>query len=189
MALFDHQLFERDQQLSRKMRIAENPGTMRTASAVLAHSGDSWFWGAGLLLVWYFSAHINWRQWSLFTLLAVSVLAAIVMTMKFIIRRRRPEGEWGQIYRSTDPHSFPSGHAARAFLIAAVALAWGPWQLALSLLIWAPLVSLARVAMGVHYVSDVVAGALVGVVIAAGFLILQPQTLAFLQFISPFPLW
>jgi undecaprenyl-diphosphatase len=47
----------------------------------------------------------------------------------------------------------------------------GPAWLAGILLIWAPLVSLARVAMGVHFLSDVLAGALLGVVIGllAGF--------------------
>jgi membrane-associated phospholipid phosphatase len=32
-------------------------------------------------------------------------------------------------------------------------------------LVWAPLVALARVAMGVHYLSDIVAGALLGLVV------------------------
>jgi undecaprenyl-diphosphatase len=91
------------------------------------------------------------------------------------VRRKRPEGEWGRIYRFTDPHSFPSGHAARAFLIATVATALGPAWLAIALWIWAPLVALARVAMGVHYLSDIVAGALFGILVASiGLLIYQP---------------
>jgi membrane-associated phospholipid phosphatase len=89
-----------------------------------------------------------------------------VMSIKFLVRRRRPEGEWGSIYRNTDPHSFPSGHAARAFLIAVVASALAPAWLGILLWIWAPLVSIARVAMGLHYVSDVVAGAMLGIVVA-----------------------
>jgi len=88
-----------------------------------------------------------------------------VMMLKFIIRRRRPEGEWGGIYRNTDPHSFPSGHAARAFMIALVATSLGPAWAGILLWVWAPLVSLARVAMGVHYLSDIVAGALLGILI------------------------
>ena len=56
------------------------------------------------------------------------------------------------IYRKTDPHSFPSGHAARAFMIAVLATGLGPGWLAVVLWVWAPLVSVARVAMGVHYV-------------------------------------
>ena len=52
-------------------------------------------------------------------------LAGVVLAIKFLVRRERPQGEWGGIYRNTDPHSFPSGHAARAFLIAVVASALG----------------------------------------------------------------
>jgi undecaprenyl-diphosphatase len=94
----------------------------------------------------------------------IIVLALIVTALKFSIRRRRPEGEWGAIYRSTDPHSFPSGHAARAALLAILSLAWGPSWLGAMLLIWAPFVLLARVAMGLHYLSDVIVGATLGVI-------------------------
>jgi undecaprenyl-diphosphatase len=96
----------------------------------------------------------------------ISLLAAMVLLIKFRIKRKRPEGEWGRVYRASDPHSFPSGHAARAFLLATIASGLGPSSLATILWIWAPLVALARVAMGVHYLSDIVAGALFGIIIA-----------------------
>ena len=77
-----------------------------------------------------------------------------------------PPGEWGAIYRTTDPHSFPSGHAARSVLLAILLTAWGPaWAAPLAIL-WAPLVALARVSLGVHYLSDVVAGGLLGLAAA-----------------------
>jgi len=103
-----------------------------------------------------------WSAWGRNLLIAIAALAALVLAIKFLVRRRRPEGEWGAIYRSTDPHSFPSGHAARAFLIALLAAGLGPGWLALVLWLWAPLVALARVAMGVHYLSDIIAGVLIG---------------------------
>ena len=106
-------------------------------------------------------------------LAATAALAAIVMTIKLIIRRRRPEGEWGAMYRVTDPHSFPSGHAARAILLAVLAVGMGPWWLALILCIWAPLVVLARAAMGVHYLSDVVAGAALGLIVGVITLVIR----------------
>jgi undecaprenyl-diphosphatase len=154
-------LLELDARLSTRMRVAERPGPFRTVMAVLAHSGDSWFWWAGLALLWWRGDQF-WRPWARTVLIAIIVLAAIVLAVKFTIRRRRPDGEWGALYRTTDPHSFPSGHAARATLIAVLAIGLGPWWLAVILCIWAPLVSLARVAMGVHYLSDVVAGAVLG---------------------------
>jgi undecaprenyl-diphosphatase len=92
------------------------------------------------------------------------VTAVVVMAIKFTVRRSRPEGEWGRIYRSTDPHSFPSGHAARAAMLAVLGLGLGPAWLGIALLIWAPLVGLARVVLGVHYPSDVAAGMVLGAV-------------------------
>jgi membrane-associated phospholipid phosphatase len=163
-------LLELDARLSARMRVAERPGLFRTIAAVLAHSGDSWFWLAGLALLWWRGDQF-WRPWALTVLIAIIVLAVVVLAVKFIVRRRRPDGEWGALYRTTDPHSFPSGHAARAILIAVLAIGLGPWWLAAILCIWAPLVSLARVAMGVHYLSDVVAGAVLGGI--AGVIALQ----------------
>ncbi len=154
-------LLDLDARLSARLRVAERPGVLRTMAILLAHSGDSWFWWAGLgLLIW--RGDPFWRSWALTVLISILALAVLVMAIKFSIRRRRPEGEWGRFYRSTDPHSFPSGHAARAILIAVLALGLGPGWLALILCLWAPLVCLARVAMGVHYLSDILAGMLLG---------------------------
>jgi undecaprenyl-diphosphatase len=177
-----------DARLSDRLRVAEKPGALRNIAIFFAHSGDSWFWGAALVILWWLGNSF-WKRWALIELAGISVLAALVMSLKFIIRRRRPEGEWGGIYRSTDPHSFPSGHAARAFMIAVVAAGLGPGLAALILWIWAPLVALARVAMGVHYVSDVVAGFVVGILM--GLFVIQIHQVFFIWLgtLIHFPLW
>ena len=162
---FIKRMLELDRDGSYALRVAEKPGTLRKVSMFFAHSGDSWFWGLGMLILWELGS-IFWQEWAVYELFWISVLAALVLVLKFSIRRKRPEGEWGAIYRNTDPHSFPSGHAARAFLIAVLATLLGPGWLAVLLWIWAPIVSLARVAMGVHYISDVIAGAIVGILVA-----------------------
>ncbi len=154
-------ILELDRRWTARLRVAERPGALRRLAALLAHSGDSWLWLLGLLVVWW-KGDPRWRAWAVDYGSAVISLAIVVLAIKFAVRRQRPAGEWGAIYRNTDPHSFPSGHAARAFLLAALSLGLGPAWLAPLLLIWAPLVSLARVAMGVHYLSDVVVGALLG---------------------------
>jgi membrane-associated phospholipid phosphatase len=181
-------LLELDARWSESVRVAEKPGLLRTVSMVLAHSGDSWFWGLGLLILYFVTSNPFWKQWAVTQFLWIAILAVVVMTTKFTVRRRRPEGEWGAIYRNTDPHSFPSGHAARAFLIAVIATGLGPVWLAVILWVWAPLVALARAAMGVHYLSDVVAGALVGIVVGVIALWLNPQLMSFIQELTG-PLW
>ncbi len=154
-------LLELDARLSARMRVAERPGLIRTAAAIFAHSGDSWFWWAGLALLWW-RGDAFWKSWALTVLISIITLALIVLVIKFTIRRQRPKGEWGAFYRKSDPHSFPSGHAVRAVLIAVLTIGLGPWWLAVILCLWAPLVALGRVAMGVHYLSDVVAGGVLG---------------------------
>jgi undecaprenyl-diphosphatase len=181
-------ILELDARLSNQMRVAEKPGALRAIAVFLAHSGDSWFWAIGLFALWI-SGPPFWKEWAVVQFASISVLAVFVLLVKFRVKRRRPEGEWGRIYRSTDPHSFPSGHAARAFLIAAIAAGLGPPGLAAALWIWAPLVSLARVAMGVHYLSDIVAGALLGIIVAVIGLQIYPPLLSWIFSVLGFSLW
>ena len=156
-------LLKLDERWSQRIRVAEKPGLLRTLAAFLAHSGDSWFWLLGLVLLYVLGDEFwRWRASVLGT--GILITAIVVLIIKFTVRRRRPEGEWGGFYRKSDPHSFPSGHAVRAVMLAVVAIGIGPGWLALLLAIWAPLVALARAAMGVHYLSDVLAGMLLGVV-------------------------
>ena len=181
-------LLELDARLSDQLRVAEKSGLLRNIAAFLAHSGDSWFWAAALIIFWFFS-NSTLKQWEVVEFFGILGLAVAVLAIKFLVRRERPQGEWGGIYRTTDPHSFPSGHAARAFLIAVLGTALGPAWLAIMLWIWAPLVSLARVAMGVHYLSDVIAGAILGILVAlVGLQIYQPL-INWLTALIGFPLW
>ena len=182
-------VLEVDARTSNRLRVAEQPGLLRNISVFFAHSGDSWFWALGLILLWAFTNDAHWKKWAVVLFGGVSALAVIVMALKFIIRRRRPEGEWGGIYRNTDPHSFPSGHAARAILIAVLAAGLGPAWLAVLLWLWAPLVALARVAMGVHYLSDIVAGVLLGLLMGLLSLALYTQLLDWVMGWLGFLLW
>jgi undecaprenyl-diphosphatase len=133
---------EFDARWSARLRVAEKPGNLRTLAMVFAHSGDSWFWLLGLGLIWAFG-NPAYQDLTVRFIVAILVLAVLVMVTKFTIR---------------------SGHAARAALIATLALLWCPIAIGLALTLWALLVCLARIAMGVHYPSDVLAGALLGLI-------------------------
>ena len=108
--------------------------------------------------------------------LAASVLVAVVIEMllaplsKFILDRPRPE--WAHPLSREAGTSFPSGHAAAAgMLLTVVVLLACPWvgnsaraRFAAVLLVAASatLISLSRIFLGVHYLSDVVGGLLLG---------------------------
>ena len=176
------QIQDLDYKLSARLRVAEEPGLIRTISIILAHSGDSWFWLLALLIL-MLAGKGEWSYIAFLILFAISFAAVLVMILKFTIRRRRPEGEWGQIYRKTDPHSFPSGHATRAILISFLSIFICPPWLALILVIWGPLVALARVAMGVHYLSDILAGGVLGILIGTIILQIQPVVAIILEWV------
>jgi undecaprenyl-diphosphatase len=173
-------LLKIDASLSAKLRLDQSSPWWKLIT-FLAHSGDSWFWMLGLLLIWLLGNE-QWHDLAALMAAAVAGLAISVFVIKFTVRRQRPPGEWGAIYRNTDPHSFPSGHAARAGLLAVLALGLGPLWFGIILLLWAPLVSLARVGTGVHYLSDIIAGLILGVFAGLAMIAISPwviQTFTF----------
>lgn len=167
-------IVELDKKYSHQVRSAEKPGLLRNIAIFFSHSGDSWFWAIGLIAMWFFG-DTTLKKIATIIFFGIGGLAVVVFLVKFIFKRQRPAGEWGTIYRSTDPHSFPSGHAARAFMIAVLGTLLTPGWLALVLWLWAPLVAFSRVTMGVHYLSDVIVGAILGILVAfLGLQIYQP---------------
>jgi len=162
-----------DASLTEKLRVKSLKGFWSKIFAFFAHSGDSWFLLAGLAVVWFFTDGF-WHGYTAYLAVCIIILAVIVLVIKFSVKRTRPPGEWGEIYRNTDPHSFPSGHAARAVMLAMLAVTMGVQWFGVVMVIWAPLVVLARVIMGVHYLSDVLAGTFLGLLAGYGFTVFYP---------------
>ena len=161
---------EADRIYTARLRLSEKPGPLRRLAAFLAHSGDSWFWVPGLAIAWLVSGQAV-KLLAAELIAAIALMALVVFAIKRRVRRERPKGEWGGLYRRADPHSVPSGHAARMALLAVLAVGLGPAWFAVLLLVWAPLVALARVALGVHFLSDVIVGAALGIVLGLALLV------------------
>src|SRR6185312_90854 len=105
-------------------------------------------------------------------LAAIVAQSALVSLIKATVGRVRPCDAlaWCPPLGVPSPggHSFPSGHAAGSFAFAAfVALRAPRW--AVPAILWAVLVAWSRVVLGVHYPSDVLAGALLGTAVGIGF--------------------
>jgi undecaprenyl-diphosphatase len=157
------ELVKKDAALSQKLLVPEDKRLLRGLLDAISHSCDSWYWLIALVIIWAVTDGTP-RQIAIFMAFGLFLLAAIVLAAKFLIKRPRPEGEFGQIYRITDPHSFPSGHAARAMAIAVMVSTLGGVWVALLVFAWAILVGYSRIALALHYVSDVVAGWLIGLI-------------------------
>lgn len=104
-------------------------------------------------------------------LACVAVTSGVVnLALKPLARRRRPHLHAeavapGARVPMPDSHSFPSGHSAAAFAFATGAGRAMP-QTALPLGALATAVAYSRVHTGVHYPSDVLVGALCGILLA-----------------------
>jgi len=143
---------------------SSRPGRLaRALLSALAHSGDSAVVLPILGFAWWYG---GFRPEGAIAAAVAAVLAAMATAglAKLIFRRARPEGEWGAVYRRLDPHSFPSGHAARTLALGlAVFITLGPGP-GLLLVAWSAAVGLSRVALGVHWPSDIAAGWALGLV-------------------------
>jgi membrane-associated phospholipid phosphatase len=139
-------------------------GVPRAALSIVAHSGDSLVLIPSLALLWWLG---RFSRSSIAVPLGIGYILSVLVTsiVKYAVRRRRPEGEWGALYRKTDPHSFPSGHASRTVTLSLIVLARDLTLAGVLLLAWSVLVGVSRIAMGVHYLLDVLAGYLLGLAV------------------------
>jgi membrane-associated phospholipid phosphatase len=165
-----------DARLTARLQSAAVGRGRRTILSITAHSGDSAIIIPAFGVLW---AVDGFSLQSYVLSLAAAFAGTVVLTsaLKWGFRRGRPKGDWGGLYRRTDPHSFPSGHASRT--VALCLTAFGRhWPLAGALLLlWSLLVGYARVAMGVHYVLDVLAGYLLGAAVGVAAWLLTSQGL------------
>ena len=107
------------------------------------------------------------RKAGALALLAMALgLVVTNLTIKPLVDRSRPwlmvEG-LAHLVEENDPHSFPSGHTCAAFAAGIVWMRTLPWRWGrIAAVVLAVLMGLSRLYVGVHYPSDVLAGAVVG---------------------------
>lgn len=136
--------------------------------AAVSRLGDGMFWYGlmALLLIGEGSAALA----GVLHMVVVGALAlALYKWLKRKTLRPRPCDLHPAVVRGTAPldeFSFPSGHTLHAVSFTVVALAYFPW-LAPILLPFTLLVAASRVVLGLHYPTDVLAGAAIGYALAA----------------------
>lgn len=101
--------------------------------------------------------------------IGTSVIEAVGLTygLKYAFDRQRPYIKYPDKIHPIEPEdspSFPSGHTAAAFSLAtSLSITYPKWYVIAPSAIWACGVGFSRINQGVHYPSDVLAGAAIGV--------------------------
>lgn len=143
----------------------------------IADSLDVLVIGAALVYLFYFfAAHPRWKEkslrawiWECFTI-TVSVLVAdgVTAVLKIIFNTARPfvaHLDVNPLVSESMYTSFPSGHAT-VFFALATALYLYNRKVGSVFFLFAVIIALSRMVVGVHYPIDILAGALIGVVVS-----------------------
>ena len=102
---------------------------------------------------------------------ALYIGASVIISMeianifKYSVNRPQPFVTYPFIEKETNggSPSFPSGHTSDAFSLAtSLSIAYSKWYVVIPSYLWAGAVGYSRMDLGVHYPSDVLAGAIIG---------------------------
>lgn len=98
---------------------------------------------------------------------SVAVTFLVTFVLKYLVDRARPFEAYPDLitpFSLPEDPSFPSGHTATAFALAtALCIRYPRWYVIGPALLWACAVGVSRMNEGVHYPTDVLAGAALGV--------------------------
>ena len=133
--------------------------------SLLSRTGDGHLYALAIAMLYLFGDRFEER------ILAVAVLAFALelpafFVLKNSIRRDRPCDVLSTSRKAVQPSdkfSMPSGHTSAAFVVATLVFIFAE-PMAEIAFVWASLVGMSRIVLGVHYPSDVAAGALLGIV-------------------------
>lgn len=155
-----------DRKIMHQVNRWEPPRWFRAWMLASSRAGDCWLWlGLGVILL-LFGGEQRFR-----VMFAGSAAAAagwaIFFLIKRVIGRERPCTQephcWSKLL-PPDRFSFPSGHTIMAFAIAVPVGICYPSLLA-GLVFCAMSIAASRVILGLHYVTDVLAGIAIGCIV------------------------
>jgi undecaprenyl-diphosphatase len=152
-----------DYQLMRRVNRWRAPRWVRWWSIGATRAGDGWLWSlCGVALL---ASHDADRYAAIVAgLLAAAMGTVVFRVLKRAVGRKRPcvhEPHCWATLLPPDQFSFPSGHSITAFAVA-VSLGYFYPPLLAGLLFCAMSVAISRILLGLHFLTDVLAGSALG---------------------------
>ena len=153
-----------DQDIMRRMQRWRAPRWMQWWIIAATRCGDGWLWGAYALAILISGLP---HRFEAVAAAGMAVGSGIVL-FRFVKRRvgRKPPCHlethcWANLL-PPDQFSFPSGHTITAFAVA-ILLGWFFPEQRAGLLFSAASVAASRILLGMHFLTDVVAGCAIGI--------------------------
>jgi len=166
-----------DTSISSTLAICAQPGSIfRPFAMLLEWSGHGVPWFVIIICIIVKTPLVERAKLYIFYNYLFGLILDVIFvgSLKGIFKRTRPVDNHAKDQRiviSVDKYSFPSGHAARATLMVYMTLDLFPTLKTTSKILlnsWGIWVSLSRIMLGRHYVSDVLCGSFVGVALGYG---------------------
>ncbi|MBI4908222.1 MAG: phosphatase PAP2 family protein [Acidobacteria bacterium] len=139
------------------------PRWIRLWMICATRGGDGWLWYPILIAMLLFGGEPKYRAVAS-AALSVALGIVLFLWMKQLTGRRRPchiEPHCWASLMPPDQFSFPSGHTITAFCMAVSLTQFYP-GLAVGLYFCAFSIAASRILLGMHFLSDVIAGAILG---------------------------
>jgi len=152
-----------DHHLMHRVNNWEAPRWVRLYVLGATRGGDGWLWYAMGLAILLFGGENRFAAIGAAFVAAVLSILLFIWLKRFAARPRPCQIEphcWATLL-PPDQFSFPSGHTMTAFAVAIPLLLFYP-SVTIGLLFCALSIAASRILLGMHFLSDVLAGALIG---------------------------